>query len=154
MKQIQVGMLLACMIMGSCGSDNNDSGDSSNTQNSTSSITNTQARIFFEQPKDGAVVTSPVTFQFSATGVTVEQAGEVKPNAGHFHVLIDNALGYIPKGQTIPADDKHVHFGDGGKEGTVDLPAGEHKLTLQFGNGQHQSAGKELSHTISITVKE
>ncbi|MEM7589090.1 MAG: DUF4399 domain-containing protein [Myxococcota bacterium] len=147
MQRIFGNMLFACILMGSCAQDNdNQNSNSNNTGNS-------QRRVFFEQPKDGATVSSPVAVKFGSTGLTVEPAGEAKPNAGHFHVLIDNARGYIPKNQVIPSDDAHVHFGDGGKQFTLMLSPGKHTLTLQFGNGQHQSGGKELSHTITITVK-
>lgn len=107
--------------------------------------------VSFVEPRDGATVTSPFRVKFAVVGMEVQPAGAVVPNAGHHHLLIDSAS--IGKGQPIPFDEKHLHFGKGQTEAHVVLPPGQYKLTLQFADGAHQSYGATLSQTITVTVK-
>jgi len=107
--------------------------------------------VSFVEPKDGATVTSPFRVRFAVVGMEVQPAGAVVPNAGHHHLLI-NQDG-LAKGQPIPFDDTHLHFGKGQTETEVKLPPGQYKLTLQFADGAHQSYGAALSKSINVTVK-
>jgi hypothetical protein len=107
--------------------------------------------VSFIEPKDGATVTSPFRVKFAVVGMEVQPAGAVVPNAGHHHLLINQDS--IGKGQPIPFDDTHLHFGKGQTETEVKLPPGQYKLTMQFADGAHQSYGAPLSKTINITVK-
>ena len=103
------------------------------------------------QPADGATVSSPFKVRFGVAGLTVEPAGDIKPASGHHHLLIN--LDALPAGESVPFTDRHLHFGKGQTETEVTLPPGRYKLTAQFANGAHQSYGKALSQTISITVQ-
>lgn len=107
--------------------------------------------VSFIEPKDGATVTSPFRVKFAVVGMEVQPAGAVVPNAGHHHLLI-NRDGLV-KGQPIPFDDNHLHFGKGQTETEVKLPPGQYKLTMQFADGAHQSYGAALSKSITVTVK-
>ena len=107
--------------------------------------------VSFIEPKDGATVTSPFRVKFAVVGMEVQPAGAVVPNAGHHHLLI-NQDG-LAKGQPIPFDDNHLHFGKGQTETEVKLPPGQYKLTMQFADGAHQSYGAGLSKSITVTVK-
>jgi hypothetical protein len=107
--------------------------------------------VSFTAPMDGAVVTSPFDVKFAVTGMEVKPAGEMAPNTGHHHLLINT--GPIAKGAPIPMDDTHLHYGKGQTEAKVTLPPGKYKLTMQFADGAHQSYGPALSKTINITVK-
>ena len=109
------------------------------------------ASVNFVEPADGAVVTSPFTVKFAVSGMEVKPAGDMAPNTGHHHLLINQ--GPIKAGETIPADAQHLHFGKGQTETSVTLPPGKYSLTMQFANGLHQSYGPELSKTINVTVK-
>jgi hypothetical protein len=51
-------------------------------------------------------------------------------------------------------DSVHIHFGRGQTEKELSLPAGKHKLTLQFADGLHRSYGSKLASTITVTVKK
>ena len=108
-------------------------------------------KIFFVSPQDGAKVTSPLKIQMGIEGMTVQPAGELVENTGHHHLIIDGAP--VDKGVVVPADDKHIHFGQGQTETEVELSPGEHTLTLQFADGYHQSYGPEMSTTIRVTVE-
>jgi hypothetical protein len=108
-------------------------------------------RVFFVEPKDGATVTSPVHVVFGLEGMGLAPAGDLDPNKGHHHVLID--AGPMQKGLVIPANDKSLHFGKAQTEADIKLPPGDHTLTLQFGDGAHQSFGPEMSQTIKVHVK-
>jgi hypothetical protein len=59
----------------------------------------------------------------------------------------------MQKGLVIPADEKSLHFGKGQTEADVKLTPGDHKLTMQFGDGSHRSYGPEMSQTITVHVK-
>ena len=78
-------------------------------------------------------------------------AGDIVANSGHHHLLIN--LDAIPAGESVPFTEKHLHFGKGQTEAEVKLAPGTYRLTAQFANGAHQSYGKALSQTITVTVK-
>ena len=105
----------------------------------------------FISPKDGDVVSGDVHIKMGIKGMQVHPAGEVIQGTGHHHLIIDGA--YVPENTTVPKDDTHIHFGKGQTETTVKLKPGKHTLTLQFADGHHQSYGKIMSRTISITVQ-
>ena len=107
--------------------------------------------VWFVEPKDGATVTSPFKVVFGVKGMAVEPAGEIKPNSGHHHLLIN--LGPIPAGEVIPVDDAHLHFGKAQTEAEIKLPPGNYKLTMQFANGAHISYGPAMAASINLTVK-
>jgi hypothetical protein len=107
--------------------------------------------VFFVAPADGATVTSPFKVVFGVKGMTVDPAGEIKPDSGHHHLLINT--GPIAAGEVIPADATHMHFGKGQTEAEVKLPPGNYTLTMQFANGAHQSYGPAMAASINVTVK-
>ena len=109
------------------------------------------ASVSFVAPADGAVVSSPFTVKFGVSGIEIKPVGDMTANTGHHHLLINQDP--IKAGEVIPADAQHLHFGKGQTEASVTLPPGKYRLTLQFGNGLHQSYGPELSKTINVTVQ-
>lgn len=109
------------------------------------------AKVMFVEPKDGAKVKSPVKLVFGVEGMTVKPAGEIAPDTGHHHVIVGPSG--TPTGEIVPADETHIHFGKGQTEAELPLPPGEHKLTLQFADGNHASYGPALSQTITVTVE-
>lgn len=111
------------------------------------------ASVSFKNLKDGETVSSPVKVEMTATGISVDSAGAVKPNSGHFHIIIDGEDS-IPSGEVVAKDSTHLHYGNAQQEATLDLPAGKHKLTLQFADGAHRSYGSKLASTITINVKK
>ncbi|HEY5391808.1 MAG TPA: DUF4399 domain-containing protein [Hanamia sp.] len=111
------------------------------------------ASVFFKSPKNGETVTSPVKVQMGVKGMSVDSAGAVKPNSGHFHILID-AGDSITSGVIIPKDSAHLHYGNAQQETSLTLTPGKHTLTLQFADGAHRSYGSKLASTITIDVKK
>ena len=110
-------------------------------------------RIFFIEPEDGATVTSPVSFKFGHENFTIEPKGEVHAGAGHHHIGV--GIDCLPPGEAIPEADPWVHFGDGSAEIEMQLLPGEHKLTIQIGDGEHVTLDEPgLCQTITITVAE
>lgn len=107
--------------------------------------------VSFAEPADGAVVSSPFKVKFAVSGMEVKPAGDMAANTGHHHLIING--GSIKAGESVPFDEKHLHFGKGQTEAEVTLPPGKYKLTMQFANGAHQSYGPDGSKTISVTVK-
>ena len=110
-------------------------------------------RVWFIQPEQGAVVTSPVAFEFGSENITLEPKGDVHPGAGHHHIGVNTEC--LPVGELIPEADPWVHFGDGSAVIEMQLTPGEHTLALQLGDGEHRTLDEPgLCETITITVKE
>ncbi len=109
------------------------------------------AKVFFANLEDGQTVTSPVKVEFGIEGMEVEPAGELNEGKGHHHIIINGAA--IERGAIVPADSTNIHFGKGQLETELDLPAGEHTLTMQFADGYHQSYGEQMSATITVIVE-
>lgn len=107
-------------------------------------------RVYFESPADGATVTSPFKVKFGLEGMKIGPLGDMTDKTGHHHLIINSEA--IKAGDTVPADEKHLHFGKGQTETDVTLPPGKYTLTMQFGNGAHQSYGPAMSKTITVTV--
>lgn len=110
------------------------------------------AKVYIISPKDGATVSSPVTVEFGLKGMGVAPAGIAFENTGHHHLIIDTDL--PPAGAPIPADAKHVHFGKGQTETTLELAPGKHTLQLLLGDHLHVPHDPVVaSKKITITVK-
>jgi Domain of unknown function (DUF4399) len=110
-----------------------------------------QSAVSFVEPVDGAIVRNPFAVKLDIVGKEVTKAGADVPNAGHYVLIVDG--GPVPEGQAVPADATHIHWKNGKTEDKVRLPAGTHRLTAQFVNGERQSYGVALSRTITVTVK-
>jgi hypothetical protein len=107
--------------------------------------------VRFLEPVDGATVGSPFKVRFAVDGMEVKPAGDMAANTGHHHLLINAEP--LKAGESVPFDDKHLHFGKGQTEAEVKLAPGSYVLTMQFANGAHQSYGAPMSKSIKITVK-
>ncbi|MBI4198414.1 MAG: DUF4399 domain-containing protein [Chloroflexi bacterium] len=108
-------------------------------------------QVSFTQPTNGASVVSPFTVRMTANGVTVEPASAgVHDGRGHHHIIVGETL--PPKGQPIPSDAQHLHFGKAQTEATLDLPPGEHTLQLLFAKGDHISYDPIITSSIKLTV--
>lgn len=111
------------------------------------------AKVFFKNLKEGQTVSSPVKVEMGATGISVDSAGAIKENSGHFHLLID-AGDSTDMGVAVPKDSTHLHYGNAQKIATINLTPGKHRLALQFADGAHRSYGNKLSSAIDINVKK
>lgn len=110
------------------------------------------AKVFFKNLKNGQTIPPAFKVQFGLQGMKIKPAGEFVAGTGHHHLIIDGSG--LPRGQVVPADEKHVHFGQGQTEYELKLAPGEHRLTLQFADGAHLSWGPQLSETITVKVSE
>ena len=111
--------------------------------------------MFFVQPADGATVTSPVHLEFGAenfqiTAVPQGTVTETRPALGHHHVAIDADC--LPTGTAIPRAAPWVHFGDGKNVIDMQMPSGQHRLTLQVGDDLHRTI-EGLCSTITVNVQ-
>lgn len=116
------------------------------------------ASVRFVEPKDGAKLVGPlengkvtVPVKMGAQGIAIKPAGAIEAGSGHHHVLIDVPDG-VAAGTVVPADERHVHFGQGQTEADLALTPGAHTLTLQFADGIHRSYGPALSSAIAVEV--
>ncbi|KNZ31959.1 MAG: rod shape-determining protein RodA [Methylibium sp. NZG] len=107
--------------------------------------------VYFVAPANGATVTSPFMVKFGLKGMEVRPAGEQVAGTGHHHLLINRES--MAPGQIIPVDDVHIHYGKGQTEAELKLAPGTYRLTMQFADGFHLSYGKEMSATLTVTVK-
>lgn len=110
------------------------------------------ARVFFISPADGDTVSNPIKVVFGIEGMDVVKAGVDQPDSGHHHLLIDTGLPDLT--MPIPADERHIHFGDGSTSTEITLPPGEHTLSMLLGDHRHVPHDPPLvSATITITVE-
>jgi hypothetical protein len=110
------------------------------------------AELYFIEPRDGAVLESPITVKFGLRAMGVAPAGINAPNTGHHHLLIDAAMPSTDF--PIPNDETRRHFGGGQTEAQIELPPGEHTLQLLLGDHLHIPHDPPVrSSTINITVR-
>ena len=111
-----------------------------------------KVKVMFLEPKDGAIVTSPVHMKFGSEGIEIGavppgDVTTVRPGIAHYHVGIGTSC--LPAGKTIvKGTPSWVHFGDGKSEIDMQLTPGRHKLALQLGDDLHNTmpgACKEIS---------
>ena len=107
--------------------------------------------VYFIEPKNNATVDQEFTVKMGITGMAIKPAGDMTPNTGHHHLLIDEDP--IRTGEVIPNSPTHLHFGKGQTETTLTLTPGKHILTLQFADGAHQSYGYAMRQSITVHVK-
>ncbi len=110
------------------------------------------AKVYIIEPKDGAVISGPVTVRFGLSGMGVAPAGVEKSNTGHHHLIINTDLTDLEN--PIPADDNHKHFGGGQTETVIELAPGEHTLQLVLGDHNHVPHKPVVkSDVVRVTVK-
>jgi hypothetical protein len=115
-----------------------------------------KAKVFFIEPKNGAVVTSPVHMKFGSSGIDISPVPpgdlkETRPGKAHYHVGIDQAC--LPAGKNIvKGTPSWVHFGDGKDVFDSQLTPGKHKLALQLGDDLHNTM-PGACQVITVTVK-
>ena len=111
------------------------------------------AKVQLIEPKDGAIVSNPIAIEFGVNGtMVIVKAGTKEINSGHHHLLIDTELPAMH--MPIPADDHHIHFGDGSIKTEINLEPGEHTLQAILGDHLHVPHDPPLfSEKIMITVK-
>ena len=115
------------------------------------------AQVFFIKPLDGQKFllkdSDTIEIIFGAKNVFVKPAGELIPNSGHHHLLI-NVEDLPDLSMPIPANDNFIHFGKGQTSTVVSLPKGQHKLQMLLGNHVHIPHNPPvLSDPIYIEVK-
>ncbi len=137
--------LLACLAWLGCNQTSTTPPPASPTEQAPSK------RVFFVNLNDGDTVTSPVLIQMGVEGMEVHPAGQEKPDSGHHHIVVNGS--FVPEGEVVPANENHIHFGKGDTETELELPPGEHTLTLQFADYAHRSYGEALSATIKVSVE-
>ncbi|MFN2201984.1 MAG: DUF4399 domain-containing protein, partial [Caldilineaceae bacterium] len=120
----------------------------------TSTVSNSETMsqmVRIVAPENGATVPPRFDMAMTANGITIEPAGEIHEDAGHFHVLIDTD--FVAPGELVPFDEQHIHLGKGQMTTTLELEPGVHTLRLQVANGAHLALpGEQLRDTITVTV--
>lgn len=154
-----VALAVACTVLGAC--DSTDKPKRADLKPATpdapakAEATPAPAgKVMFIKPADGATVGTRVEVEMGVVGKTVKPAGDTvrDPLTGHHHIIIDG--GPIKDLTIVPKDEKNLHYGDGATKTTLLLTPGEHKLTMQFGDGAHRSFGPDWASTITVKVVE
>lgn len=113
------------------------------------------AKVYIVSPKDGDTVEGPVTVIFGLKGMGVAPAGiYMGPESptGHHHIVLNAELPNLKL--PFPMDEKHLHFGKGQTEATLELEPGENTIQLVLGDHIHMPHDPPLvSEKITITVK-
>lgn len=110
------------------------------------------ASVFFITPSDGATVSNPFRVEFGIAQMSVVKAGEMATAAGHHHLLIDTEIPNL--GEPVPADSRHIHFGDASTSTELTLEPGQHTLRLLFADYRHIPHDPVVqSDAITITVE-
>jgi hypothetical protein len=110
------------------------------------------ASVFFITPANGSTVSNPIRIEFGIAGMDVVKAGIDQPHSGHHHLLIDTDLPDV--GLPIPADEHHIHFGDGSTTTEITLPPGEHTLQMLLGDHLHIPHNPPLvSQPVAVIVE-
>ncbi|GAA0842769.1 DUF4399 domain-containing protein [Marinobacter szutsaonensis] len=111
------------------------------------------AAVYFVTPTDGQTVSSPVTVRFGLENLGVAPAGVEREATGHHHLLVD-VDEMPPMDQPVPSDERHIHFGGGQTQTTLELSPGEHTLQLLVGDYMHvPHEPPVMSEKITITVE-
>jgi hypothetical protein len=113
-------------------------------------------KVFFVEPKEGAIVSSPVHMKFGSSGIEIAAVppGDVttaRPGMAHYHIGV--GVSCLPAGKNIvKGTPSWVHFGDGKSEIDMQLTPGRHRLALQLGDDLHNTLPGACS-MITVTVK-
>jgi hypothetical protein len=113
-------------------------------------------KVFFIEPKEGAIVSSPVHMKFGSSGIEIAAVppGDVttaRPGMAHYHIGV--GVSCLPPGKNIvKGTPSWVHFGDGKSEIDMQLTPGRHKLALQLGDDLHNTI-PGACQMITVTVK-
>ena len=140
------------VVTGACSSKTTNESAAGTEEAPKAAESKVEPEVYFILPRDGDTVSSPVKVTMGVRGMEVEPAGQVNEGKGHHHLVINGS--YIEKGTVVPADSTHIHYGKGQTEVELELPPGNHSLTMQFADGVHVSYGEPMSSTIQITVAE
>lgn len=142
--------LTVLVVLASCGGGEDSSGADAGEK---AKADEPEVSVYFVSPTDGATVESPFRVEMAAEGVEVRPAGTMEEGTGHMHILIDTP--FIPPGEVIPNDERHLHYGDGSLSATLELDPAEYVLRLQFADGAHRALeGDEYRDLIRVTVQD
>ena len=112
-------------------------------------------RVYFAEPKNGAMVKSPVNVVFASDMYTIAavppgEVTQVRPGTGHYHLGVDTKC--LEPGTVIPKADPWIHFGMGNNTIEMQLTPGQHTLVVQAGDDKHMTAmGLCESITVNVT---
>lgn len=114
------------------------------------------ASVKFDNLTDGQQVTSPVNVCLSAEYIKIEPKGAVVAGSGHHHIVVDatdDELASLQNaGVVIPADETHIHMGDGSACTDVTLTPGKHKLTAVVADGAHMTLSPPVMASVEVDV--
>ncbi|MBC5766494.1 DUF4399 domain-containing protein [Ramlibacter albus] len=98
--------------------------------------TDLQPHAHFTNLKDGDTVQSPFVAKFGLAMRGLVPAGQTAGQAGHHHLLVNQALPLDFK-KPLPFTDQYIHFGKGQMETVLDLKPGTYNLTLLLADKGH-----------------
>ncbi len=158
----QIGWLAMTVLVGACSSEPaappaSESAPAAPASSAAKPAGGGARRVFFVEPADGASVKSPVRLKFGIENYEISPVPQgtvetARPGMGHHHVGIDVDC-LSPSSEIVKGTPSWVHFGDGKNEIEMQLPPGQHKLTLQLGDDLHRTV-EGLCSTITVNVAQ
>lgn len=89
------------------------------------------------QPKNEALVTTPVYFELDAKNWDIEPPSAQRDGAGYFVLILQG--GCQTPGRLMPFEPQYVHLADGAFTAWVDLSPGTYEVCVQVADGNHRA---------------
>ena len=113
-----------------------------------------QRSITITAPGEGETVSGPdVTVRLSADNMEIVPAGDMTPNSGHHHIIVNADLPAMDA--PIPAEEGvYIHMGMGQTEYTLTgLEPGEYRIIALVGDHIHVPLDPPVADTVSFVVR-
>ena len=113
-----------------------------------------QRSITITAPGEGETVSGPdVTVHLSAENMEIVPAGDMTPNSGHHHIIVNADLPAM--GAPIPAvEGVYIHMGMGQTEYTLTgLEPGEYRIIALVGDHVHVPLDPPVADTVRFIVQ-
>ncbi len=108
-----------------------------------------EKRVYFSNLVDGAKVHSPFRLKMNSENLVIDSANKgMDKGHGYFQLFIEPAEAILHP----QASEFRLNFFEGQREAIVNLPKGEHFLTLLFVQGNHVSVNPPIFQKIRINV--
>jgi hypothetical protein len=104
-------------------------------------------------PRNGAIVTAPVTIKLQASGVRIVPATVEQSRTAHHHLFVDHDLTWLS--DTIPMGSPGIiHLGRGQTAFVLDsLKPGSHRVIAVLADWRHVPLNPLVADTVTFTVK-
>ena len=128
--------------------------DASATGESAAGSSLARRSITITAPREGETVSGPdVTVRLAAANMEIVPAGDMTPNSGHHHIIVNADLPAMDA--PIPAEEGvYIHMGMGQTEYTLTgLEPGEYRIIALVGDHIHRPLDPPVVDTVRFVVQ-